>query len=262
MVLWWEGVGDRTELQYIDPRSYGRQRCVFLVLQGCSTGGLGAHSAGFLYCILSLTGLVPKLHWGSRGPLRPVMAFPTTSRLYSVRSLTVWLLVLIELYNSSRPLNRPLNLWNGMFDRHQAEITVMQFRGHSLPVYQSMSVPWDFLPCPISSAKHTYAISSHNCHWNLSLPSGASLWNDKFGRVEGQNTTPRQTFIHCRYRDILYLRYKGICVLVRILYLCYDLSLTVYLCLSMLWSIVLTLNVAICIVLLHLRYCVKFESES
>ena len=27
-----------------------------------------------------------------------------------------------------------------MFDCHQAEITVMQFTGHSLPVHQSMSV--------------------------------------------------------------------------------------------------------------------------
>ena len=35
-------------------------------------------------------------------------------------------------------------LWNGMFDRHQAEITVMQFPGNSLPVHQSMTVPWDF----------------------------------------------------------------------------------------------------------------------
>ena len=43
-----------------------------------------------------------------------------------------------------RPLNRPLNLWNGMFDRHQAEITVVQFRGHSLLVHQSMSVSWAF----------------------------------------------------------------------------------------------------------------------
>ena len=34
----WEGIGDRTELQYIDPHSYGHQRCAFLVLQGCSTG--------------------------------------------------------------------------------------------------------------------------------------------------------------------------------------------------------------------------------
>ena len=31
-----------------------------------------------------------------------------------------------------------------MFDRHQAEITVMQFRGHSLLVHQSMSVSWAF----------------------------------------------------------------------------------------------------------------------
>ena len=40
----WEGVGDRTELQHIDHHFYGHQRCVFLVLQGCSTGGPGAHS--------------------------------------------------------------------------------------------------------------------------------------------------------------------------------------------------------------------------
>ena len=51
----WEGVGDRTELQYIDPHSYGHQRCVFLVLQGCSTGGPGPHSAG---CGFSLPHLV------------------------------------------------------------------------------------------------------------------------------------------------------------------------------------------------------------
>ena len=31
-----------------------------------------------------------------------------------------------------------------MFDRHQVEITVMQFTGHSLPVHQSMSVSWAF----------------------------------------------------------------------------------------------------------------------
>ena len=39
-------------------------------------------------------------------------------------------------------------LWNGMFDRHQAEITVIQFTGHSLPVHQFVSVPWDFNPVP------------------------------------------------------------------------------------------------------------------
>ena len=35
-------------------------------------------------------------------------------------------------------------LWNGLCDRHRAEITVMQFTGHSLPVRLSMSVPWEF----------------------------------------------------------------------------------------------------------------------
>ena len=28
----WEGDGDQTELKYFDPHSYGRQRCVFLIL--------------------------------------------------------------------------------------------------------------------------------------------------------------------------------------------------------------------------------------
>ena len=34
------------------PQSYGRQRCVFLVLQGCSTGGPGVHSAGWWLSLL------------------------------------------------------------------------------------------------------------------------------------------------------------------------------------------------------------------
>ena len=64
----------------------------------------------------------------------------------------------------------------------------MQFTGHSLPVHQSMSVPWDFYLVPYFS-QPAYAISSHNCHRNVSLSSGASLWNGMFGRVEGQYTT-------------------------------------------------------------------------
>ena len=45
------------------------------------------------------------------------------------------------------------------------------------------------LPCPILLAKSTYAISPHKCHRNVSLPSGASLWNGIFGRIEGQYIT-------------------------------------------------------------------------
>ena len=87
----WEGVGDRTELQHIDPHSYGHQH-FFPIILGYSTGGLGAQplwvlvfytssslqlvrspnsqsrvprpllpGAGFLYRILSPTGPVSKL---------------------------------------------------------------------------------------------------------------------------------------------------------------------------------------------------------
>ena len=88
-------------------------------------------------------------------------------------SQTVCLLSWLSYIIVQRPPNRLLDLWNGMFDRHQAEITIMHIRGHSLPVHHSEVGP---SPCPILSAELTCMISSHNCHWNVSLPSGASLW--------------------------------------------------------------------------------------
>ena len=65
---------------------------------------------------------------------------PLTGTRTQLSWLSSWLSYIIV----QRPLDRPLDLWNRMFDRHQAEITVMQFTGHSLPVRQSMSVPWEF----------------------------------------------------------------------------------------------------------------------
>ena len=69
--------------------------------------------------------------------------------------------------------------WNGMFDCHRAEITVMQFTGHSLPVYQSMTVPRDFTLSHIVS-------QARQRQWNMQLPR---LWNGISGRVEGLYTT-------------------------------------------------------------------------
>ena len=113
----------------------------------CSTGGPGVHSAGWWLSLQHLIGIFsgPEFNQGSQGPLLPGVAFPTTSRSFclqlycnSTRTLS-WLSYIIV----QRPLDRPLYLWNRMLDRRQAEITVMQFRGHSLPVHQSMSVPWE-----------------------------------------------------------------------------------------------------------------------
>ena len=47
-----------------------------------------------------------------------------------------------------RPHDRPLDLWNWTFNRHQAEITVMQFTGHSLPVHHCSGTVGPS-PCPI-----------------------------------------------------------------------------------------------------------------
>ena len=56
-------------------------------------------------------------------------------------------------------------------------------------VHRSLSSGASVYECTIYSAKPAYAISSHNCHRNVSLLYGASLWNGMFGRVEGQYTT-------------------------------------------------------------------------
>ena len=119
------------------PQTYGRHVVSFLFFW-CSTGALGSTllGAGFLYCILSASSLDPN----SSGPQAPSAwcGFP-----YHISSpLELGLPLPVELIYIM--VQRPLDLWNRMFDRHQAEITVMQFTGHSLPVHQSMSVPWEF----------------------------------------------------------------------------------------------------------------------
>ena len=54
-----------------------------------------------------------------------------------------------ELNNNSTPTRSPTGSLNRMFNRHHAEITVMQFRGYSLPVHDC-NVTMRPSPCPIS----------------------------------------------------------------------------------------------------------------
>ena len=115
----------------------------------CSLGMLnqrpGAHFAGCWLSFLHLISIFSGPQTPSGFPRAPSVGcgFP-----YHISSPTVW-------NSTSTPLARqtqlnyiivrhPLDLWNRMFNRHQAETTIMQFRGHSLPVHQSMSVPWEF----------------------------------------------------------------------------------------------------------------------
>ena len=66
----------------------------------------------------------------------------------------------------------------------------MQFRGHSLPMHQSVLAQWTFTLSHIISLNPPTRSLSITGHWNVSLPSGASPWNSILGgRVEGQNIT-------------------------------------------------------------------------
>ena len=73
-----------------------------------------------------------QLHRGfSEGPLGRV--WPSLPHLVSRCLEFYWQLLWhptqLNYIIIQRPHDRPLDLWNRMFNRHQAEITVMQFRG-------------------------------------------------------------------------------------------------------------------------------------
>ena len=135
----WEGAGDRTYLKYFDPEVMAVSVVSF-----------------------SFSMAAQPEHWS---PLCWVLAFLTTSRLSQPLTFSPQLNCLLQ-FNSSAlyylqtptwwyghastppqflPISGDRNVslplaWNGLCDRHRAEITVMQFRGHSLPVRQSMRV--------------------------------------------------------------------------------------------------------------------------
>ena len=100
----WEGVGDRTETAIFWPHSYGRQRCVFLVLLM-----LNRRPRGPLCWVMAFfTASYQHLLWipiqsGAPSPFGLVCLSLPHLVYNSVRSLTATLLtsVLIELYNSS-----------------------------------------------------------------------------------------------------------------------------------------------------------------
>ena len=128
---------------------YGRQRCVFLVLlmldrrpRGPLCWVLAFFTASYQPLLWTSThqGLKAPSAW--RGFPNHISSITPSPALTGTRTQLSYIIV-------QRPLDHPLDLWNRMFVRHQAEITVMQFSGHSLPVRQSTRVSWDFLACPI-----------------------------------------------------------------------------------------------------------------
>ena len=190
----------RMRLQYIEPHSYGHQRCVFLVLQGCSTGGLGVHSAGFLYCILSPTDLVPnssdlQLFWSLT--LSGASRAPSAGRWLSLPHLVsdFSALQLVDFLSSpsyiivQSPTQLPTqslewHVWSSSSGNNCHAVQRSLSSGAS--VYECIM---GFYLVPFRQPNPPTRFLSITGHWNVSLPSGASLWKGMFGRVEGQYTT-------------------------------------------------------------------------
>ena len=171
----WEGPGDRTELKYFDPHSYGHQHCVFFVLLMLNRRSWGPlcwvlafFTASYQHLLRTSTHQCPKAPsaWcGFPYHISCITPSPTGNGNLNSTGTATWLLSWLSYIIVQRPLDRPLDLWNRMLDRHQTEITLMQFTGHSLPVHVSMSVPWEFFYLvPFHQPISAHAISSHNCH--------------------------------------------------------------------------------------------------
>ena len=118
--------------------------------------------AGFLYRILSPTGLVSKQ-----------IDFLSSPSYIIVQSPTQYLPITGHRNVTFR------RLWNGMFDRHWTGKTVMQFTGHFLPVHQFVAVPWDFNPVlycqPSSPTPMEYALPP-SFEWHV-WPGRRSIYN-------------------------------------------------------------------------------------
>ena len=92
------------------------------------------------------------LHRGfSEGPLGRVwLSLPhLVSRCLKFYWQLLWHPTQLNYIIIQRLHDHPLDLWNRMFNRHQAEITVMQFSGYSLPEHHCRGTMGPS-PCPIS----------------------------------------------------------------------------------------------------------------
>ena len=118
----WEGVGDRTETAtFWPPLLWPSALCV-----SRSPGLLNRRPRGLLCWVMAFfTASYQQLLWtptqsGALSPFGLVWLSIPHLVYNSVRSLTAWSLSWLSYIIVQRPLNRLLDLWNGMLDRHQS----------------------------------------------------------------------------------------------------------------------------------------------
>ena len=96
----WEGIGERRELQHIDPHSIGHNCISFPFSWAAQPGAWGplCWVLAFLPHLVSNWSGLQTFNQGSQGAFCRVLAYSTASSLQ-----TNWLPVFTELYNSSTP---------------------------------------------------------------------------------------------------------------------------------------------------------------
>ena len=152
----WEGVGDWTELQHIDPHSIGHNRISFPFSWAAQPGAWRSSLSGTcssFQLLLSNLSELQLLNQGLRAPSAGLW-FSRPHLISNCLKLPMHRVILLFYAHSISSHNWPMEYATsavfGMacFDHHQAEITVMQFTGHPLPVHQFVTVPRDFNPIP------------------------------------------------------------------------------------------------------------------
>ena len=168
------------------------------------------HTAGWWLSLRYLISIFsgPQLIRAQR-PLRPDVAFPTTSRLQLAATQLALArrtqLASVQFVGLILPSNSHAEIWSRL---HASAISSDIWRlgcvtsaifgiacvivierkilscSSQVTLFRCITLKWDLHLVPFHQPISAHAISSPNCHWNVSLPSGASPWNCIFGRVK------------------------------------------------------------------------------
>ena len=147
------------------PRSYGRQRCVFLVLHGCSTGALESTllGAGFPYYTRQSPSptFSPQLNWPQLFNSSALYYLQIPTRWYGHASTHPQFLPISGDRDVSLPLSLEWPVWSSSSGNNCHAVQRSLSSGAS--VYESI-MGFFFYLVPFHQPISAHAISSHNCH--------------------------------------------------------------------------------------------------
>ena len=183
----WEGVGDWTKTAiYWPPLLWPSALCLSRSLGLLHRRPVGPASLGHVLIPASSHQLVAKTQSGvPRGPSAgggfPYHILSPTRLIYNSSSPSY---IIVQSPNQSPTQSLEWHVWSSSSGNNCHAVQSSLSSGAS--VYECIM---GFYLVPFHQPNPPTRFLSITDHWNVSLPSGASLWNGMFGRVEGQYTT-------------------------------------------------------------------------